>query len=226
MNSNICEIINIVINKIKQDKGIDIIVDKIPLDDNKTFKLFQNANTNQTEMFESKYLKDYLRQLKPDKFIELIALNALYRPRLLDFIPHYINRKNGKEKIKYDLVEMEEYLSETYGITIYQEQIILLSRKLANFNTQSSDLLSKTLGKNPTEGFSQIKDNFISGCKSNNHSEKVCEKIWKDWEAIVQSTVKKSIYTNRTLLAYAITYLKANYPVEFKLATQTIITKH
>lgn len=214
-------VINSAIKNIKKSKGIDIVVDDIPLDDEKTYQLFQRGDTTGTFQFESVGMQKYLRQLKPDKFEDLIAMNALYRPGPMEYIPQFINRKHGREPIKYDLPEMEENLAETYGITVYQEQVMLLSQKLAGFSKGDADVLRKAMGKKQKDVLDKMKSKFIDGCKKHNHPEEICEKIWKDWEAFAQYAFNKSHSTCYSLVAYHTAYLKANYPAEYMAAVLT-----
>lgn len=214
-------IINSAIKNIKKSKGIVIDVDTIPLDDVKTYQLFQRGDTTGTFQFESVGMQKYLRQLKPDKFEDLIAMNALYRPGPMEYIPQFINRKHGREAIQYDLPEMEEYLAETYGITVYQEQVMLLSQKLAGFSKGDADVLRKAMGKKQKEVLDKMKSKFIEGCQKHNHPEEICEKIWKDWEAFAQYAFNKSHSTCYSLVAYHTAYLKANYPAEYMAAVLT-----
>jgi DNA polymerase-3 subunit alpha len=214
-------IINTALKNIKKRKGIDINIDKIPLNDLKTFQLYQRGETTGTFQFESEGMINYLRQLKPDKFEDLIAMNALYRPGPMEYIPNFIARKNGREPIRYDLPEMEENLKDTYGITVYQEQVMLLSQKLANFSKGDADVLRKAMGKKQKDVLDKMKDKFIEGCKKNNHEERVADKIWKDWEAFAQYAFNKSHSTCYSLVAYQTAYLKANYPAEYMSAVLT-----
>lgn len=206
---------------IKKSKGIDIDIDSIPLDDVKTYQLFQRGETTGTFQFESVGMQKYLRQLKPDKFEDLIAMNALYRPGPMEYIPQFINRKHGREPIKYDLPEMEEFLKETYGITVYQEQVMLLSQKLAGFSKGDADVLRKAMGKKQKSVLDKMKDKFIQGCAKNGHAQTICEKIWVDWEAFAQYAFNKSHSTCYSLVAYHTAYLKANYPAEYMAAVLT-----
>lgn len=214
-------IIKTALRNIKKSRGIDIDMDKIPLDDPKTYQLFQRGETAGTFQFESVGMQKYLRQLKPDKFEDLIAMNALYRPGPMDYIPAFINRKHGREPIKYDLPEMEEYLAETYGITVYQEQVMLLSQKLAGFSKGDADVLRKAMGKKQKAVLDKMKDKFIQGCLKNGHDQAICEKIWTDWEAFAQYAFNKSHSTCYSLVAYQTAYLKANYPAEYMAAVLT-----
>jgi DNA polymerase-3 subunit alpha len=214
-------IIKTAIRNIKKRKGVEIDIDKIPLDDLITYQLYQRGDTTGTFQFESDGMQNYLRSLKPDKFEDLIAMNALYRPGPMEYIPAFIARKNGREPIKYDLPEMEEYLKDTYGITVYQEQVMLLSQKLANFSKGDADVLRKAMGKKQKEVLDKMKDKFISGCKTNGHDERVAEKVWKDWEAFAQYAFNKSHSTCYSLVAYQTAYLKANYPADYMAAILT-----
>ena len=214
-------IINTALQNIKKGKGIVIDIDAIPLDDEKTYQLFQRGETTGTFQFESAGMQKYLRQLKPDKFEDLIAMNALYRPGPMEYIPAFINRKHGREPIKYDLPDMEEFLAETYGITVYQEQVMLLSQKLAGFSKGDADVLRKAMGKKQKSVLDKMKDKFIEGCKNNNHPPEICEKIWTDWEAFAQYAFNKSHSTCYSLIAYQTAYLKANFPAEYMAAVLT-----
>ncbi|HCM78061.1 MAG TPA: DNA polymerase III subunit alpha [Cytophagales bacterium] len=206
---------------IKKRHGIDIDIDTIPLDDKKTFQLYQRGETTGTFQFESEGMQTYLKGLKPDKLADLIAMNALYRPGPMEYIPNFIARKSGKEPIRYDLPIMEEFLADTYGITVYQEQVMLLSQRLANFSKGDADVLRKAMGKKQKDVLDKMKDKFIAGCKSNGHDERVAEKIWKDWEAFAQYAFNKSHSTCYSLVAYQTAYLKANYPAEYMAAVLT-----
>jgi len=214
-------IINTALRNIEKGKGIKIDVDLIPLDDVKTYELFQRGETTGTFQFESVGMQKYLRQLKPDKFEDLIAMNALYRPGPMEYIPTFINRKHGREPIKYDLPAMEEFLAETYGITVYQEQVMLLSQKLAGFSKGDADVLRKAMGKKQKAVLDKMKDKFIAGCKKNDHPIEVCEKVWTDWEAFAQYAFNKSHSTCYSLIAYHTAYLKANFPAEYMAAVLT-----
>ena len=214
-------IIKTALKNIKKSKGIHINIDEVPLDDVKTYQLFQRGETTGTFQFESVGMQKYLRQLKPDKFEDLIAMNALYRPGPMEYIPTFINRKHGREPIKYDLADMEENLSETYGITVYQEQVMLLSQKLAGFSKGDADVLRKAMGKKQKAVLDKMKDKFIEGCKKNGHDQAICEKVWVDWEAFAQYAFNKSHSTCYSLIAYHTAYLKANYPAEYMAAVLT-----
>jgi DNA polymerase III subunit alpha len=214
-------IIKTALKNIKKSKGIEIVIDDIPLDDKTTYELFQRGETTGTFQFESVGMQKYLRQLKPDKFEDLIAMNALYRPGPMEYIPAFINRKHGREPIKYDLADMEEFLAETYGITVYQEQVMLLSHKLAGFSKGDADVLRKAMGKKQKAVLDKMKDKFIEGCKKNGHDPAICEKVWTDWEAFAQYAFNKSHSTCYSLVAYQTAYLKANYPAEYMAAVLT-----
>lgn len=214
-------IIKTALRNIKRTKGVEIDIDKVLLTDEKTYQLYQRGDTTGTFQFESDGMQNYLRGLKPDKFEDLIAMNALYRPGPMEYIPAFISRKHGREPIKYDLPEMEEYLKDTYGITVYQEQVMLLSQKLANFSKGDADVLRKAMGKKQKEVLDKMKDKFIAGCKSNGHNEQVAEKVWKDWEAFAQYAFNKSHSTCYSLVAYHTAYLKANFPAEYMAAILT-----
>ncbi|HYK77973.1 MAG TPA: DNA polymerase III subunit alpha, partial [Daejeonella sp.] len=203
---------------IKQNYDIDIEIDSISLEDQKTFELYQRGDTNGTFQFESDGMQMYLRDLKPDKFEDLIAMNALYRPGPIEYIPKFISRKHGREQVTYDLPDMEEYLEETYGITVYQEQVMLLSQKLANFSKGDADVLRKAMGKKQIEVLNKMKAQFMEGCKTNGHDLKVAEKVWTDWEAFAQYAFNKSHSTCYAFVAYQTAYLKANYPAEYMAA--------
>jgi len=203
---------------IRQNYGIDLDIDKIPLDDQKTFELYQRGETNGTFQFESVGMQKYLRELKPDKFEDLIAMNALYRPGPLEYIPNYIKRKHGQEPITYDLPDMKEYLEETYGITVYQEQVMLLSQKLAGFSKGEADTLRKAMGKKQIEVLNKMKSKFIEGAKAKGHPEDKLNKIWTDWEAFASYAFNKSHSTCYAFVAFQTAYLKAHYPAEFMAA--------
>jgi DNA polymerase III subunit alpha len=176
---------------IKQNHNVVIDLDNITLDDEKTYQLYQRGDTNGTFQFESVGMQKYLRELKPDKFGDLIAMNALYRPGPLAYIPNFIDRKHGREPITYDLKEMEENLSETYGITVYQEQVMLLSQKLANFSKGDADVLRKAMGKKQKSVLDKMKAQFVAGATKNGHAANILEKVWTDWEAFAQYAFNK-----------------------------------
>ena len=195
--------------------GFTLDLDTIPIDDEMTYKLYQEGRTVGTFQFESAGMQKYLRELKPTVFEDLIAMNALYRPGPMDYIPSFIARKNGKEEIKYDIPCMEKYLKDTYGITVYQEQVMLLSRQLANFTRGESDALRKAMGKKKKAIVDAMKPKFIEGGKKNGHDPKVLEKIWADWEKFASYAFNKSHATCYSWVAYQTAYLKAHYPAEF-----------
>ncbi|RYY63017.1 MAG: DNA polymerase III subunit alpha [Chitinophagaceae bacterium] len=203
---------------IKQNHGVTIDIDEIPLDDEKTFELYQQAATIGTFQFESPGMQKYLRELKPDKFGDLIAMNALYRPGPIAYIPNYIDRKHGKEAITYDLPEMAEYLEETYGITVYQEQVMLLAQKLAGFSKGDADVLRKAMGKKQKSVLDKMKSQFINGATAKGLAADKLEKIWTDWEAFAQYAFNKSHSTCYAYVAYQTAYLKAHYPGEYMSA--------
>jgi len=206
------------IRLIEQNHKIKIDLDAIPLDDVITFEMYQRGETNATFQFESAGMQKHLRDLKPDQFSDLIAMNALFRPGPMVYIPNYIARKHGREKIEYDVPEMEEYLSDTYGITVYQEQVMLLSQKLANFTKGDADVLRKAMGKKDKPTIDKMKGKFIDGGLSNSHPPDKLEKIWTDWEAFAEYAFNKSHSTCYGLVAYQTGYLKANYAPEYMSA--------
>jgi len=203
---------------IKMNHGVEIDLDTLPLDDPKTFELYQRGETNGTFQFESTGMQKYLRDLKPDKFNDLIAMNALYRPGPLAYIPNFIDRKHGREAIAYDLPDMEEYLKDTYGITVYQEQVMLLSQKLAGFGKGDADVLRKAMGKKDRKTLDKMKSKFIDGAVAKGHPADKLEKIWTDWEAFAQYAFNKSHSTCYAYVAYHTAYLKAHYPSEYMAA--------
>jgi DNA polymerase III subunit alpha len=203
---------------IKQNHQIDIDLDNIPLDDEQTFLLYQKGETNGTFQFESPGMQKYLRELKPDRFDDLIAMNALYRPGPMSYIPSYVARKHGKEKVEYDIEEMKEYLEETFGITVYQEQVMLLSQSIAGFTKGEADVLRKAMGKKDRKTLDKTKDKFIQGALAKGHDAEKLEKIWTDWEAFAQYAFNKSHSTCYAFVAYQTAYLKAHYPSEYMSA--------
>lgn len=202
-------------NRIEKTKGIVIDIDNITLEDNKTYELFSKGETIATFQYESDGMRKYLKDLKPTIFSDLIAMNALYRPGPLEYIPSFIRRKHGKEEIKYDIPEMKEFLEETYGITVYQEQVMLLSQKLAGFTKGEADTLRKAMGKKQSEILVKMKPKFLEGGKNNNYSEQKLEKVWKDWEAFAEYAFNKSHSTCYAFIGYQTGYLKANFPSEY-----------
>ena len=203
------------VENIRLTHGFTVDLDTIPIDDELTYKLYQEGRTIGTFQFESAGMQKYLRELKPTVFEDLIAMNALYRPGPMDYIPSFIARKNGKEPITYDIPCMEKYLKDTYGITVYQEQVMLLSRQLANFTRGESDALRKAMGKKKKAIVDAMKPKFIEGGKKNGHDPKVLEKIWADWEKFASYAFNKSHATCYSWVAYQTAYLKAHYPAEF-----------
>jgi DNA polymerase-3 subunit alpha len=187
----------------------------IPLTDEKTFQLYHKGETIGTFQFESPGMQKYLRVLKPDKFDDLIAMNALYRPGPMSYIPNFVDRKHGREAITYDLPEMEEYLKDTYGITVYQEQVMLLAQKLGGFSKGDADVLRKAMGKKQKAVLDKMKGQFISGATAKGHPKEKLEKIWTDWEAFAQYAFNKSHSTCYAFVAYQTAYLKAHYPAEY-----------
>ncbi len=200
---------------IKDRHGVSINPDEIPLDDENTYKLFQEGRTIGIFQYESAGMQKYMRELKPTVFADLIAMNALYRPGPIKYIPNFINRKHGIEEITYDLPETEEYLKETYGITVYQEQVMLLSQKLANFTKGEADTLRKAMGKKQIDVLNKMYPKFIEGGKKNNLDPQPLEKIWNDWKAFAEYAFNKSHSTCYAYIAYQTAYLKANYPAEY-----------
>jgi DNA polymerase-3 subunit alpha len=211
-------IIKDAIKLVKQRFGITLIADEIQLEDEKTFELFQRGETNGIFQFESPGMQKNLKLLKPNKFEDLIAMNALYRPGPMEYISNFIDRKHGRETITYDLPDMEEYLAETYGITVYQEQVMLLSQKLGGFTKGQADILRKAMGKKDKKLIDKMYPEFLEGCTKNGHPEEVIKKIWKDWEAFASYAFNKSHSTCYAYLAFQTAYLKAHYPAEFMAA--------
>lgn len=222
-------IIKETLDNIKLSKGIEIDIDNIPFDDPKTYELFSKGETTAIFQFESEGMKKHLRDLKPNRFEDLVAMNALYRPGPMDYIPEYISRKHGRKNVEYDLPMMKKYLSETYGITVFQEQVMLLSRLLANFTRGDSDTLRKAMGKKIESLMKELKQKFVTGCKDNpqfiseceqvkKRPDEIIEKIWKDWEAFASYAFNKSHSVCYAYVAYQTGYLKAHYPAEFMAA--------
>lgn len=211
-------ILKTALDLIKVNHGVEIDLDTLPLDDEKTYQLYQKGETNATFQFESPGMQKHLRDLKPDKFEDLIAMNALYRPGPLQYIPNYIARKHGREPITYDLPEMEEFLAETYGITVYQEQVMLLSQKLAGFSKGDADMLRKAMGKKDRKKLDSMKAQFIEGATAKGLASESLEKVWTDWEAFAQYAFNKSHSTCYAFVAYQTGYLKAHYPSEYMSA--------
>ncbi|WP_370390620.1 DNA polymerase III subunit alpha [uncultured Winogradskyella sp.] len=203
---------------VKAKHGIELDPENFPLDDEKTYQLFQRGETVGIFQYESPGMQKHMKHLKPTVFDDLIAMNALYRPGPMEYIPSFINRKHGKEEIVYDLPEMEEYLNETYGITVYQEQVMLLSQKLADFTKGEADVLRKAMGKKQFAVLDKMKPKFIEQASAKGHDVKILEKIWKDWEAFAQYAFNKSHSTCYAWIAYQTAYLKAHYPAEYMAA--------
>lgn len=203
---------------VKYRTGVQLNPDEFPIDDQKTFELFQRGETVGIFQYESAGMQKYLKELKPNVFGDLIAMNALYRPGPIAYIPSFIKRKNGEEKITYDIEACEELLKETYGITVYQEQVMLLSQKLADFSKGDADVLRKAMGKKQKDVLDKMKPKFISQAEAKGHSAEKLEKIWKDWEAFAEYAFNKSHSTCYAWIAYQTAYLKANYPAEYMAA--------
>ena len=200
---------------IKKSRGIEIDIDRIPIDDETTYRLYAEGRTIGTFQFESAGMQKYLRELEPSTFEDLIAMNALYRPGPMDYIPDFIDRKHGRKPITYDLPCMERYLKDTYGITVYQEQVMLLSREIADFTRGQSDELRKAMGKKLADKMAALKVKFLSGGKAKGYSEDILEKIWADWAKFASYAFNKSHATCYSWVAYQTAYLKANYPAEY-----------
>jgi DNA polymerase-3 subunit alpha len=211
-------IIKDAVDNIKLSKGFDLDIETIPFEDPLTYELFSQGKTTGIFQFESDGMKKYLRELKPNQIEDLIAMNALYRPGPMEYIPRFINRKHGREKIEYDIPVMEKYLKDTYGITVYQEQVMLLSQELAGFTKGEADSLRKAMGKKIEEIMNKLKPKFFEGCKRNGIHEETVSKIWKDWEAFANYAFNKSHSTCYAYVAYRQAYLKAHYPAEFMAA--------
>ncbi|WP_442267500.1 DNA polymerase III subunit alpha [Tenacibaculum sp. ZS6-P6] len=203
---------------VKARHGVELDPENFPIDDEETYALFQRGETVGIFQYESPGMQKYMRELKPTVFADLIAMNALYRPGPLEYIPSFIRRKHGDEEIEYDLPAMEEYLAETYGITVYQEQVMLLSQKLADFTKGEADVLRKAMGKKQAAVLAKMKPKFVDQAKANGHDEKALEKIWKDWEAFASYAFNKSHSTCYAWIAYQTAYLKAHYPAEYMAA--------
>ncbi|WP_350284642.1 DNA polymerase III subunit alpha [uncultured Croceitalea sp.] len=203
---------------VKARTGVELVPDEFPLDDEKTYELFQRGDTVGIFQYESPGMQKHMKNLKPTVFDDLIAMNALYRPGPMEYIPSFIARKHGDEEITYDLADMEEYLSETYGITVYQEQVMLLSQKLAGFSKGDADVLRKAMGKKIFALLQKLKPQFLDGGEKNGHPREILEKIWKDWEAFASYAFNKSHSTCYAYIAYQTAYLKAHYPAEYMAA--------
>ena len=215
---NTLSIIHTCLDNIKQRHGIDIDIEAIPIDDKPTYELYGRGDTMSVFQFESEGMKTWLQRLHPERFEDLIAMNALYRPGPMDYIPDFVDRKLGLKPIEYDLPEMEEYLAETYGVTVYQEQVMLLSRKLASFTKGEADKLRKAMGKKQIAVMMELKDKFMKQGVANGHPEKMLDKIWKDWEKFAQYAFNKSHATCYAWVSYQTGWLKCHYPAEFQAA--------
>ncbi len=211
-------IIKEAIANIKLTQGIDLDIDNIPIDDRKTYELYSEGRTTGTFQFESPGMQKYLRELQPTVFEDLIAMNALYRPGPMSYIPDFIARKHGRSPIVYDIPVMEQYLKDTYGVTVYQEQVMLLSRLLANFTRGESDTLRKAMGKKLIDKMMALKEKFLKGGQDNGHNPQTLEKIWADWEKFASYAFNKSHATCYSWVAFQTAYLKANYPAEYMAA--------
>jgi len=206
---------------IEQNHGVKIDIDSIPLDDKKTLELFARGDTNGTFQFESGGMQKHLKDLKPDRFEDLIAMNALYRPGPMGYIPNYVARKHGREPVLYDLAEMEEFLKDTYGITVYQEQVMLLSQKIAGFTKGQADTLRKAMGKKDKKTIDGLKEAFVKGATEKGHDATILEKVWTDWEAFASYAFNKSHSTCYAFVAFQTGYLKAHYPAEYMASLLT-----
>ena len=206
---------------VKANHGVELDMDLVPLDDEETYKLFQRGETIGIFQYESSGMQKYMKELVPSAFEDLIAMNALYRPGPLEYIPEFIDRKHGRKPVIYDLDEMQEYLEETYGITVYQEQVMLLSQKLAGFTKGQADMLRKGMGKKKKKIIDMLHPKFLEGGKERGHSEEKLQKIWKDWEAFASYAFNKSHSTCYAFVAFQTAYLKAHYPAEFMASVLT-----
>ncbi|MBR6992179.1 MAG: DNA polymerase III subunit alpha [Bacteroidales bacterium] len=214
-------IIKNAIDMIERNHGVRVDIDHLPMDDEKTFQLFCEGNTVGTFQFESAGMQKYLRELEPHAFEDLIAMNALYRPGPMDYIPDFIDRKQGRKPIEYDIPCMEQYLKDTYGITVYQEQVMLLSRQLAGFTRGQSDTLRKAMGKKQIEKMNELEVKFYEGGEKNGHPHEILHKIWEDWKKFASYAFNKSHATCYSWVAYQTAYLKAHYPAEYMAAVLT-----
>jgi DNA polymerase-3 subunit alpha len=214
-------VINEAILNIRQSLGEEVDIDNIPIDDKLTYDLYCKGNTIGTFQFESPGMQKWLRELQPSRFEDLIAMNALYRPGPMDYIPDFVARKKGEQAIVYDLPEMESILQDTYGVTVYQEQVMLLSQKLANFTKGQADGLRKAMGKKLIDKMMELKVKFMEGGAANGHPQETLEKIWKDWTAFAQYAFNKSHATCYAWVAYQTGYMKAHYPAEFMAANMS-----
>lgn len=215
---NTLTIIHTCLDLIKERYGVDIDIEAIPIDDKMTYELYGRGDTTSVFQFESPGMMKWLQLLQPTRFEDLIAMNALYRPGPMDYIPSFVARKQGQEAVEYDLPEMEEFLKDTYGVTVYQEQVMLLSQKLANFTKGEADKLRKAMGKKQIDILNSLKEKFMTGGMKNGHPEKTLDKIWKDWEKFAQYAFNKSHATCYAWVSYQTGWLKAHYPAEFQAA--------
>ncbi len=215
---NTLSIIHNCLDLIKERHGVDIDIEAIPIDDPETYALYSRGDTTSVFQFESPGMMKWLQLLQPTRFEDLIAMNALYRPGPMDYIPSFVARKQGQEPVEYDLPDMEEYLKDTYGVTVYQEQVMLLSQKLAGFTKGEADKLRKAMGKKQIDILNSLKDKFMTGGIKNGHPEKMLDKIWKDWEKFAQYAFNKSHATCYAWVSYQTAWLKAHYPAEFQAA--------
>lgn len=206
------------VENIRQSRGVDLDVNTIPIDDAETYALFSRGDTIGVFQFESEGMQKWLIELQPSRFEDLIAMNALYRPGPMDYIPDFVNRKHGRSKIEYDLPDMEEYLHDTYGVTVYQEQVMLLSQKLAGFTKGKADKLRKAMGKKQIKVMAELKDEFFAGGLEHGHPEAILNKIWNDWEAFASYAFNKSHATCYAWVGYQTGYLKAHYRAEYMAA--------
>ena len=216
INLHTLSLLKAICERIKANTGRDFDIEKIPLDDQMTFELFQQGKTEDVFQYETQGMQHYLRKLHPTTFKDIVILNVMYRPGMLKYLPSFINRKNGKWKTTYAIPVMEKYLQETYGIVVYQEQVMMLSRLLADFTRGESDTLCKALGKKKANVLSVLKQKFIEGGLRNGHKRATLEIIWKEWEEKGKYAINKAHVVCLTWLAYQMAYLKAHYPEEFK----------
>ena len=218
---NTLSIIHKTLDLIRESHGIDIDIEAIPIDDKETYALYSRGDTTSIFQFESPGMKEWLQKLQPERFEDLIAMNALYRPGPMDYIPDFVDRKQGVKPIAYDTPEMEEYLKDTYGVTVYQEQVMLLSQKLAGFTKGQADKLRKAMGKKKIKDMEELYVKFMEGGKEHGHSEELLNKIWQDWRAFAEYAFNKSHATCYAWVSYQTAYLKAHYPAEFFAANMS-----
>ena len=215
---NTLSIIHKCLDSIKQTHRETIDIEAIPIDDKETYELYGRGDTDNVFQFESPGMKQWLQRLHPERFEDLIAMNALYRPGPMDYIPDFVDRKLGLKPIEYDLPEMEEYLEDTYGVTVYQEQVMLLSQKLAGFTKGQADKLRKAMGKKQISTLEELRDKFMEGGEKNGHPDKMLDKIWKDWEKFASYAFNKSHATCYAWVSYQTGWLKCHYTAEFLAA--------